>query len=156
MFLSGVNIIFLSLVQVSAGVLQGLGKPNEPVKALLVGCVLKIAFDVALILIKPLNIFGAVLSAGGCYFAVLLLNQNKVYKLTGAKIFSDYFHISIQVCFVSLFAFGANILFKMVFSETIALFIAGIIAVIVFLVTYYSFFIQSNGDSDESSFSQIT
>ena len=50
LFVGAFNIIFLSLVQVSATVLQGLGKQNEPVKSMFIGCVIKIVLDLFLIL----------------------------------------------------------------------------------------------------------
>lgn len=148
LFLGGVNIIFLSLVQVSACVLQGLGYQKEPVKSLLIGCGIKIILEIGLILIKPINILGAIISGGVCYFVVLTLNYRKVKALTGAKLFGSTFELSIQACFVCLFAFFSNMLFKMVFSETIALIIAGILAVSVYAITYYIFFMH--GDKNEA------
>lgn len=146
LFLGGVNIIFLSLVQVSSGVLQALGYQKEPIKSLLVGCVIKIVFDVALILIKPLNIYGAILSGGVCYLVVLLMDYKKIREKTGAKILSSYFHVSIQAAFVCMFAFFSNKLFKFIFSGTTAMFLAGILAVAVFAITYYAFFLNKEKD----------
>ena len=142
LFLGGVNIIFLSLVQVSAGVLQGLGQQKEPVKSLLVGCVIKIALDVCLILIPSVNIMGAIISGGVCYFIVFTRNYSKIKKLTGASVQNCYLYVSVQACFISLFAYFANVLFKLVFSDFLALFLAGTITVFVYLVTYYVFFMQ--------------
>ena len=142
LFLGGVNIIFLSLVQVSSGVLQALGYQKEPIKSLLFGCVIKIIFDVALILIKPLNIYGAILSGGVCYLVVLLMDYKKIKQVTGANILSSYFYISIQASFVCLFAFFSNKLFRYIFSGTTAMFLAGILAISVFAITYYVFFMQ--------------
>ncbi len=143
LFLGSVNIIFLSLVQVLSSVLQGLNHQKYPVKTLLIGCAIKIVLDVCLISVKRLNIMGAVISGGVCYFVVMLLNYRKVSKLTGVKISNVYFYIAIQECFVCLFAFIVNMLLKMVVSEVVAMFFAGAVAGGVFLVTYYMFFIQS-------------
>ena len=156
LFLGGVNIIFLSLVQVSASVLQALGKQKEPVKALLVGCVIKIGLDVVLILIKPINIFGAVISGGVCYFVVFLLNYAKIKKLVGASFSESYFYVSVQACLVSLFAFFSNNLFKTLFSETVALFAGGMIAVLVFMVTYYVFFMQKDKEVNLQTNAELT
>ena len=156
LFFGGVNIVFLSLVQVSSAVLQGLGHQKYPVKTLLVGCVIKIILDVCLILVKSLNIFGAIISAGVCYFVVLVLNYKKIKKLTGASLFSSYFDVSVQACFVCMFAYFSNLLFKMVFSEVLAMFVSGIIAVVVFAVTFYVFFVQNKNAHDDLSIEQLT
>ncbi len=140
LFIGGFNIIFLSLVQVSASALQGLGYQKYPVKTLFVGCVIKIVLDLILIRFKAINIIGAVIAGGVCYFVVFVLNYSKIKKLTGACISNIYFYVAIQECFVCLFAFFANILLKMVVSDTISMIIAGIVSGLIFLLTYYIFF----------------
>lgn len=123
LFLGSVNVILLSLVQVSAGSLQALGYPKYPVKALLFGCLAKVFLEVILISIPQIGIMGAVLSGCVCYFIVLCINYKKVHQLTGAKIFGEaFFYISIQICFVCLFAYFGNMFFKIFFSDTISMF----------------------------------
>ncbi len=146
LFLGSLNIIFLSLVQVTASVLQGMNKQKYPVKSLLIGCSIKIVLDVVLLLIQPINIMGAVISGGVCYLVVFMLNYNMVKKLTGATLSNSFFYVSIQACFVCMFAYFSNLLFKMVFSEMIAMFIAGILAVLVFATTFYVFFMGKSGE----------
>ncbi len=148
LFLGGINIVFLSLVQVSSGVLQGLSHQKYPVFSLLVGCVVKIALDVALILIPQINIFGAVLAAGVCYVVVFSLNYRKITKLTGIKLAPAFGHIVIQQFFVCSFAYFLNKLFLPLFGSTISLFAAGIITGIIFLVTFYLLFLQKRNLSD--------
>lgn len=140
LFFGSFNIIFLSLVQVTAGVLQGLGKSNIPVKSLLVGCAIKIVLDLAFIPVRKINIFGAVISGAGCYLIVFILNYKKVKEYTGLKFKQSMFYISIQECFICLFAFISNFLCSLVLSEVVSMFIAGFVAVAVFVITYYAFF----------------
>jgi len=140
LFLGGFNIVFLSLVQVSSGVLQGLGFQKEPVKSLLLGCIIKIVLDVCLILIPTINIMGAIIAGGACYVVVFIRNYTKIRKVTGASVFNSYGCVSMQACFVALFAYFSNTLFKLFFSDMLALFCAGIVSVIIYLVTYYLFF----------------
>lgn len=145
LFLGSANIVFLSLVQVTAGTLQALGKPKKPVFALLVGCVIKIVLDVALISIPQVGILGAVLAGGVCYFVVLCINYRNVKKLTGAKIFGkQYFYICIQEAFVCMFAYFGNILLHEFFSGTISMIVSGALTVAVFLTTYYVFFMGNH------------
>ena len=142
LFLGCFNIIFLSLVQVTSSVLQGLNYSKYPVKSLLIGCGVKLALDFALIVIPSVNILGAIISGGACYLTVFILNYKKVKKLTGASLFSSYFYISIQASFVSLFAFFANHLCLIIMGESSSMFVAGFITVCMFLITYYVFFMS--------------
>lgn len=144
LFLGSLNIIFLSLVQVSASVLQGLGYSKIPVKSLLIGCAIKIVLDVVLISIKNINIYGSIIAGAVCYVVVFIINYSKIKKITQIKLNNSVFYLSIQACFVCLFAYASNVLFGLVFSEFISMFVAGIITVAVFFVTYYIFFICDN------------
>ncbi len=154
LFLGSFNIIFLSLVQVTAGVLQGLGKSKVPVKSLLVGCAVKILLDLAFIPVRKINIFGAVLSGAGCYLVVFILNLKKVKEYTGFEFKRSMFYISIQECFICLFAFVSNFLCMQVLSESVSMFIAGAVAVAVFVITYYAFFMydKSEYNLEENTF----
>ncbi len=141
LFAGSFNIIFLSLVQVSAGVLQGLGYSKIPVKSLCVGCVIKIGLDCLLIPISSINIFGSVISAGACYLVVFFMNYKKIKKLTGSEFRQTIFYVSIQEMFICLFAFLSNYFFKLILGNNISLFLSGFVTLIVFCITYYVFFI---------------
>lgn len=148
LFLGSFNIIFLSLVQVTAGALQGLGYSKVPVKSLLVGCVIKIVLDVVFILIKPINIYGSVLSGAVCYFVVFMLNYFRLKRLINVDLKDTFFYIAIQECLVCMFAFFANKICVLLFSQTISMFVAGLITVAVFFVTYYVFFVYGKKSLD--------
>lgn len=140
LFFGSFNIIFLSLVQVTASILQGLGKSKIPVKSLLIGCVIKIVFDLAFIPVRKINIFGTIISGAACYLTVFILNYKKVKEYTGLEFKTSLFYISIQECFICLFAFVSNFLCSLVMSEFVSMLIAGSVAIAVFLGTYYAFF----------------
>lgn len=148
LFFGSFNIIFLSLVQISAGILQGLGDSKKPVKSLLVGCVIKIGLDLIFIPIKSVNIFGVVISGAVCYFTVFILNYLKVKNLTGVNLKNTLFYLLIQATFVCLFGFICNIFCQKIFSENISLFISGFIAIIVFFITYYLFFVYEKANKN--------
>ena len=148
LFLGGFNIIFLSMVQVTAGALQGLGKTKEPVKSLIVGCIVKIVLDIVLVLIRPINIYGSVISGAVCYFVVFMLNYLRLKRLINVNLKDIFFYISIQECLVCLFAFFANKFCILLFSETVSMFVAGVITIAVFFVTYYVFFVYGKKDLD--------
>lgn len=143
LFIGSFNIIFLSLVQVSSGVLQGLGKPKWTVVSLCVGGAIKLIFDAVLVVIPSINILGALISGGACYFATFALNYKKIRQITNAKAFKYYFWISIQECLVAVVAYFVNILCLNFFGSTVSLIISGGLSVLVFFVTYYMFFLKS-------------
>lgn len=153
LFLGSINIIFLSLVQVSSGILQGLSHQKYPVKSLLIGCIVKIALDIALILIPSINIFGAVLSAGACYIVVFMLNFRKIVKLTNVNFSRVYGNVAIQQAFVCLFAYFLNKLFLPLFGRVISLFVSGAITGIIFLLTFYLMFLRKNNLNFEQKLS---
>lgn len=141
LLLGGFNLIFLSLVQISTGVLQGLGKQNLAVKSLLVGCAIKIVLTIVLVSFKSVNILGAMISGGVSYFVVFLINYNRIKKETSARISNVLMKVVVQECLVCMFAFFVNILFEMVFGEKIALFVGGTTALAIFAITYYVLFL---------------
>ena len=67
-------------------------------------------------------------------------NYKKVKEFTGLEFKNSMFYISIQECFICLFAFVSNFLCSLVMSEFASMIIAGSIAIAVFLITYYAFF----------------
>lgn len=141
LFLGGFNLIFLSLVQISTGVLQGLGKQNYAVKSLILGSIIKIVLTVMLVSFGRINILGAMISGGLSYFVVFLINYGKIKKETTARITNVLMRVIIQECLVCLFAFFVNVLFEMVFGEKVALFVGGLTAIAIFAISYYVLFL---------------
>lgn len=141
LFLGGVNLIFLSLVQVTTGVLQGLGKQNLAVKSLLIGSGIKIVLTITLVSFKSINILGAMMSGGVSYFVVFLINYRKITKETDARISNIFLEVSIQECLVCLFAFFTNILISLAFGDSAGMFVGGVTAIIIFMITYYVLFL---------------
>jgi len=137
LFVGGFNILFLSLVQISSGVLQGLSHHKYPVVSLIIGCLIKIALDIALILVPSINILGTVLSAGVCYLVVFSLNYRKIKKITGIKISKLYGKIAFQQAAISVCAYFLNNILLRFLSGSFSMFLAGGITGIVFLLTFY-------------------
>ena len=81
-----VAVLFLSIVQSTTGMLQGLGKPIYPVYTLLAGIVAKIVLNALLIRIPSLNILGAAISTLCCYAIAAVGNLFLVIRLTGVRI----------------------------------------------------------------------
>lgn len=78
----GIGFVFLALFQVSAGILQGMGKHKTPAKNLFYGAVVKIILVYYLVGIPSLNIKGAAISTVVAYIIASILNI-KSLKLSG-------------------------------------------------------------------------
>ena len=63
---------------------------------------------------------------------------------------------TLRVAIVCLFAFVVNVLMKMVFSDFVSLIIAGFVAVSIFLVTYFVFFMRDKNNEDFLSENKLT
>ena len=81
-----VSVIFLSLVQVATGALQGIGKIMVPVIAAATGALVKIPLNYVLIAQPEINVIGAVISTCICYFLAAIINMAALKKFTGIKI----------------------------------------------------------------------
>lgn len=77
------SIVFISLVHVLTGTLQGLGHVKLPVVAAFVGVLTKIPINYVLIAMPRVNILGAVISTIVCYMIASALNIFFVYKKSG-------------------------------------------------------------------------
>lgn len=80
------SIIFLSLVQSSTAILQGLGKPFKPVVNLLVGALVKLLLTYVLTAQARINIVGAALSTVVAYGITASLNLRALNKEIRRKI----------------------------------------------------------------------
>lgn len=77
--------LFLLIMQVQTGVLQGMGRPGLPVLNILCGTVVKIAVGLPLLAIPALNIAGAAIGTVACYAICALLSVYCVMKFSGAS-----------------------------------------------------------------------
>ncbi|MCL2526965.1 MAG: polysaccharide biosynthesis protein [Defluviitaleaceae bacterium] len=83
-----VSIIFLALVQVSTGALQGIGKVMLPAIAAFFGVLIKIPVNWVLLAIPSINILGTVISTIVCYVIAAAINLYFLHKYTG--VLPDY------------------------------------------------------------------
>jgi len=83
-----VSIIFLALVQISSGVLQGIGKVRLPMVAAFFGVIVKIPINWFLLAVPEINIMGAVISTIVCYVIAAAVNLFFLHKFTG--VLPDY------------------------------------------------------------------
>ncbi|NLM04839.1 MAG: polysaccharide biosynthesis protein [Clostridiales bacterium] len=93
LFFLAFAVTFLAPLQALTGVLQGLGKPDIPVKNLIIGAVFKSLVTYVLTGIPILNVKGAAIGTVVAYFTAFALNLRAVKKETGAVFPMDEFLI---------------------------------------------------------------
>ena len=79
------GILFLSVIQIQTGVLQGLGKTVIPVLNMAFGSVVKVFLGVALIRIPSVNIEGAAIGSMVCFALAALLNTSAAMGYGGVR-----------------------------------------------------------------------
>lgn len=85
LFILSIGIIFLSVAQAMAGVLQGIGKPSRAVIALGIGFIVKCIATYILVGFPELNVKGAAIGSTLGYAACGIGNYYFVRKYTGTK-----------------------------------------------------------------------
>jgi stage V sporulation protein B len=90
----GWGIAFLSLFQVTTGILQGLGRQTIPAKNLFVGAIIKLILSYVLIGIPQLNILGAALSTVIGFGVAAFLNFYTLKKLVQLDI--SYYKVFVK------------------------------------------------------------
>lgn len=80
-----IAIMFLSVVQTTTGILQGLGRVTVPVISLAIGALFKIIINYALIGIPSVNIYGAPIGTIVCYAVTAILNMFMICYITRTR-----------------------------------------------------------------------
>ncbi|MBE7087186.1 MAG: hypothetical protein E7369_02675 [Clostridiales bacterium] len=78
---TSVNVVLLSLLQTTNGILFGKGNLKTPVISMLTGVLVKTILNAVLLKDPKLNVFATVISVIACYFTVCLINLMVVFKL---------------------------------------------------------------------------
>lgn len=85
MAILGIAVIFLSLSIPAFAMLQAIGRADLPVKIMIVGVIIKLIGNVALIYIPEINVDGAAISTALCYMFICCACLIALKKLTGVK-----------------------------------------------------------------------
>ena len=83
--ISSLSIIFVAITQTIGGVLQGLKRVREPLIAIGVGAIIKLALNLILIPIKELNINGAIISTLVSHIVIFSISYYYLRKYTDFK-----------------------------------------------------------------------
>lgn len=135
----GWGVLFLSIFQITTGILQGLGKQNVPMKNLLVGALLKGVLCYVLVGIPKINILGAAMATITAYAVASMLNIVSMIRITGIKLnFTNVFLKPIvSVGFMGLVVKLSYMLTSTVTSERLATVVAVTLGGIVYIVMLF-------------------
>lgn len=105
------GVIFLSIIQTTTGILQGIGQTLLPVVNLAIGAVAKIILNYTLTSIPSINIKGAALGSVVAYMIPAILNFIAVIRFTGLSI--DFSHMFIKpVISTAFMGICVNVFYK--------------------------------------------
>ncbi len=143
----GFTVFIMALSTPMTNMLQAIGKPMVPLKALTVGAVSKIIINYVLVGIPSVNINGAVVGTVVCYVIILGISLYSLIKTTGVKINVKSVAIKPFICaavcaaaaFLSYSFFNKILSFgspdSIMNSKTLATFISIGVAAVVYLIS---------------------
>jgi len=127
-------ILFLSLVQTTTGILQGLGKIMIPIRNLTIGVIVKLVLNFVLIPNPSINIKGAPIGTVACYAIAAILNIFAVVKYSGISLsIKDMFLRPIAAAISMAAAIYLLTLFMPAHSRLSTLIIIAIAAIVYFI-----------------------
>ena len=130
---ASISIFYLALVQVTAGVLQGIGLIFVPLISLSIGMVSKILLDIILVRIFSVGILGAEVASGVCYLVALLINLS---VLKHKKVLRFDYKIILLMCF-SILAYCGKYVFKLILKTNINYFLSFFTSVFIVVLIYF-------------------
>lgn len=103
-----IGIIFIVLAQLSAGVLQGMGKPIIPTIHAIIACMIKIIINIMVLAIPQLHIYGVIHSTTLCYLIYAALNIRYLKKYLNIKFnwVKLLLKPMISACIMGVFSYG--------------------------------------------------
>ncbi len=86
MMILAIGVLFLSIIQTTAGILQGMGKVSIPVINLGIGMIVKIIMNIVLIPLPFLKMYAVPIGTVTCYAIAAILDLMFVFKYTKTKL----------------------------------------------------------------------
>ena len=125
MFIMGFAVLFLTQLQTLTGILQGLGRPDIPVRNLLIGAAFKLVLTYTLTA-TFLHVRGAAIGTVTAYLVAFGLNLKEVKHMTGLKLDRKQMVLKPLLCagVMAAIAFGLHRFLEPVTGNTLAVLIA--------------------------------
>lgn len=130
--IASISIFYLALVQVSAGILQGISKAMVPAFSLLIGLCVKIVLNLILISIPQINILGVEIANAVCYLIAFLINLSVIRKNGLVSVSPRIFGVFLASCFVFL----AKPIFEFL-ASCLNFYLSFMICVLLVVVVYF-------------------
>lgn len=132
------SLVFITLAQLSAAVVQALGRPIRVTVHAVIACLIKIIVNYIFLHIPQLHIYGVVLGTTICYFLYATFNIVYLYKHFKVKIAWTSCIIKPSLCAVimgviSFICYEA--IYQMIGSMKMSMAITVVIAILVYVVT---------------------
>ena len=132
----GIAVVFICLTAPINSMLQAMGRADIPAKIVLVGGLVKLVLNIALVLQPRLNIMGSAYSTLACYIVMVLLSLAALRRVVGIRL--NWRMIFVKPLAASLLcgasAWVTNALLSKVISVRISAVIAILAAVVVYIV----------------------
>lgn len=132
--ISSINIVALSLAQVTASILQGLGKVKVPLWSLVIGASIKLVSLAVLVGNPNINIYGAEISDVICYVTVTVINLVVIHKNIAYNNVVNVAKVGIITLILGIIAFFGNRLTYNRLDTTVSFLLIGGITVAIYLV----------------------
>lgn len=135
----GNGVVFLSLFQVTTGILQGLGKQHLPARNLFIGAIVKLTLSYTLVGIPAININGAAISTVCGFATAAILNMITLVRRSTTKM--DYKEIFgkpiLNVLTMSVFVLSSRQLFLLLGSGRLATVLSILVGIVVYFVMVF-------------------
>ena len=127
------NIIALSVAQVSASVLQGLGHVKVPVFSLIAGAISKIVSICLLVRVPSIGIYGAEISDIICFAVASIINIVFIYKEVAAFGLVDSLVVGLFSGVVGVVSYFASALTSPALKPVLSLLVGGGITFVIYI-----------------------
>lgn len=139
---ASLGVFYLAMVQVSAGILQGISKFYIPLISLSIGAFVKIILNIILVRMSTINILGAEFSTVACYACAFIINIGFLIKYNVLKLNSRIFALFGLSLLIIFSKFLFNFLLKCEINFYVSLFM--IIFIVVVLYMFFVFLLYKN------------
>lgn len=132
-----VSLIFITIAQLSAAVLQAMGKPKEASVHAILACIVKVVINYILIRIPQCHIFGVIYSTTICYAIYGSLNLIYLYRHFAIKLEWKQVVIKPIICAVIMGAisYGLYVVMNLLMGrEKLSMLLVIPVAIVVYFV----------------------
>lgn len=130
------SLVFITIAQLTAAVIQAMGKTMRASVHAIIACAIKIVVDYVLITIPSLNIFGVVYATTICYFLYAAFNIIYLYRHFKVKI--DWMACVVKPILCASIMGGVSYLFyDFVFKMTGSMMLAMLPTIIIAMIIYF-------------------